>query len=279
MDGPLCRKKKLFIFLALLNLLATLIIIFSIIHIVKRIKDISDINDEISEDKKIKRIKAYSFCEVIISLYLIIYCFLTMCFTAGLLYYHIKLIINNITTKEDLRKAFNNSQGNIFKRSFWKNVKNVLNPITKKYNILKILRGDIKEICDENNNGNTILKSTEENIIQENETQDMININKVMENTKDQYNSKPLNDDNRYEGNFSNNNIFNKSVDSYNNYNKNIFNAEKYSNSSNNINDLNYEMQISKSVHYSKTISNKNVIHYAQNAEIKNLHKKKILMV
>ena len=259
-----------FIFLTLLNALSILIITFSIIHIVKRVKDLSDINDFRPQGKEIKHVKAYSFCEVIISLYLIIYYFLTMCFITGLLYYHIRLIINNITTKEELRKAFNNSQGNLYRRSFWKNVKNVLNPQTKKHNILEILRGDFTEICDIENGNESDNKNEEKKII-ENETQDMLNINDIVENTNDQDNSTPLDEDYGHEGNISNNNTINKSIDIYNNYNGD-FNTDRFSNGSN---DINYEKNnISKSIFNNRTFSNQKVFYLEQNTEKKRLYAK-----
>ena len=259
-----------FIFLTLLNILSILIIIFCIIHIIKRIKELSDINDDLSHDKKIKGIKVYSFCEVVMSLYLIIYCFLTMCFITGLLYYHIKLIINNITTKEELRKIFNNSQGNIYTRSFWKNVKNVLNPQIKKHSILEILRGEFQEKCDENKNETINFKQSEENKIIENETQDMLYINDFIENTNNQDNSKALNEDYGSEENISNNNdIFNKSIDTYNIDNKNIFNTERYPNNSNEFSD-----EKKKNMFYSKSYSNKNIVYSEQNTEKKRLFEK-----
>ena len=263
-----------FIFLTLLNTLSILIIIFSIIHIVKRVKELSDKNDEISQDKKIKRIKSYSFCEVIISLYLIIYCFFSMCFISGLLYYHIKLIINNITTKEDLRKAFNNSQGNLYTRSFWKNINNALNPLTKKYSILNILRGDKKEICDDNKIENNY-KENKENKLIENETQDMLNINDDMENSNNQGNFNPLNEDYGYEkNNISNSHFFSKSIDGFNNYNTNGFNSEIFLNGSKELND---EKPTPKSTYNSRTFSNdKYDEQYEQNTEKKKFYGKKI---
>ena len=139
-----------FIFLILLNFLTILIIIFCVLHIIFKVNDYKDLNDELPEENKIDHLTSHSFCEVIISLYLIIYCIITMCFITGLLFYHSRLVLTNSTTKEELRKLFYNCQGNPYRRNICKNIGNVLCPKKKKYSILDILRGDIKEICDKN---------------------------------------------------------------------------------------------------------------------------------
>lgn len=157
-----------FIFLVSFNILTILIVIFSIIHIVFRVRDYSDINKELPEDKKINHLIAYSFCEVIISLYLIIFCIITMCFITGLIFYHCRLILINSTTKEELRHLFKSTFGNPYKRNICTNIKNVLCIKTKKYSILDILRGDLIEICDykniNNSNSNRGKKIQEEEV-------------------------------------------------------------------------------------------------------------------
>ena len=135
-----------FIFLVLLNIFQILIIIFCIVHIAQQIKDNSDLNSQLPQSEKKEHLTSFSFCEVIMSLYLIIYCIFFMFFTAPLIIYHINLILINTTTKEKLRHAF--YHGNPFSRSKWQNFKNVLYPEIKKNSILDILREDFKEICD-----------------------------------------------------------------------------------------------------------------------------------
>jgi hypothetical protein len=154
-----------FIFLILLNILTILIIVFCIIYIVLKVHDYSDLNDELPEDQKIPHLTSHSFCDVIISLYLIIYCILTMCFITGLIFYHTRLVLINSTTKEELRHAFIHSYGNPYRKNICTNITNVLCPKTKKYSILEILRGDVKEICDINDNPlqDSLRKHEEEN--------------------------------------------------------------------------------------------------------------------
>lgn len=96
-----------------------------------------------------EHITAFSFCDSIISLYLIIYCFFSMFFITILIFYHFNLIVTNSTTKELIKNAFYIVQGNPYKRSVCTNIKNVLCPKTKKYSIIDILRG-AKEYGDNN---------------------------------------------------------------------------------------------------------------------------------
>ena len=132
--------KYFFYFLVLLNLLSILIIAFSITHICKVLKKNKN-NLQISYS-------SISLCETIVSLYLIIYCIITMLFTTPLLKYHTKLILKNMTTKEERKNFWKNVQGNPYYRSPKKNCINVLCPFLKKYTILDILRKSKKEIVD-----------------------------------------------------------------------------------------------------------------------------------
>ena len=62
-----------------------------------------------------------------------------MLFTTGLLIYHSKLVSNNMTTKEELKKYFDNPFGDIYTRSFQRNCQNVLFPKLANKSILDIL--------------------------------------------------------------------------------------------------------------------------------------------
>ena len=78
--------------------------------------------------------------------------------------YHIKLIFDNITTKEDLKNCWDNPQGNPFQRGKKLNSKNSLFPEIKKYSILSILRKEVTEVLfssnEDNNNISINLSST-----------------------------------------------------------------------------------------------------------------------
>ena len=79
-------------------------------------------------------------CELIMSLYLIIYGIVCLAFVMGLLLYHTKIVCTNTTTKEMLKKLWDNPFGNGYNRNWEYNVQNTLFPEVKKYSILDILR-------------------------------------------------------------------------------------------------------------------------------------------
>ena len=66
------------------------------------------------------------------------YIILTMIFTTGLLFYHIRIVKNNMTTKEELKKLFMNPYGNTFFRSTKKSFNFVLFPKLGKNSIIDI---------------------------------------------------------------------------------------------------------------------------------------------
>ena len=74
-------------------------------------------------------------------LFIIIYGAISLLFTLSLLTFHYKLVFNNITTKEELKKLFINPFKNPFNRFKIKiNIKNILNPKINKQNILNYLQ-------------------------------------------------------------------------------------------------------------------------------------------
>jgi palmitoyltransferase ZDHHC9/14/18 len=126
---------------------------FCIALIWKNLHDNLDKNDSKPTGLKRDHIVAYTLCDLIISLYLIIYGIICLAFTLGLLFYHTKLVCTNTTTKEMLKFVWNNPFGNSFNRYFDYNMTNTLFPEIKKYSILDILRSgkktnnfDLKEL-------------------------------------------------------------------------------------------------------------------------------------
>ena len=113
---------------------------FCIAHIWKYLYDNIHDNDRLPKDERRDHIAAYSLCDLIISLYLIIYSAICLAFTLGLLFYHTKLSCTNTTTKEMLKETWKNPFGNSFNRDFSYNIDNTFSPIIKKYSILDILR-------------------------------------------------------------------------------------------------------------------------------------------
>ena len=113
-----------FFFLIILNLSQIFTIVVCIIHISLKAKENTD--------------KKESIAQSIFSLYIIIYIFITMIFTTELLIFHIRLVKNNITTKEELKFYFKNPFGNPFQRDISKNFKNVLFPKKAKMSLIDI---------------------------------------------------------------------------------------------------------------------------------------------
>ena len=126
-----------FIFLILLNLFQVFTAAVCIAHIVIKILDDKKIGKFKFETKKQKDSALVG--DVIISLYLIIYVILTMIFTTGLLLYHIKIVKNDMTTKEELKKFFRNPFGNPYQRSTKSNFSSIIFPKISKKSLIDIL--------------------------------------------------------------------------------------------------------------------------------------------
>jgi len=124
-----------FIFLCLLNIFQVVTGILCILHIIYKAKDDFDY----FKFKYDKKHNAAIVGDVIMSLYLIVYVILTMIFTTGLLIYHIKIVRNNMTTKEELKRYFINPFANPYQRSTKKNFSSVLFPQLGKKDLIDIL--------------------------------------------------------------------------------------------------------------------------------------------
>jgi hypothetical protein len=136
-----------FCFLISVNSLQILMALFCLIHLSISISD--DVN-KYKNDKEFKLNKIeYGFSRVIISIYLIIYCGATMIFTTGLLLYHYKIILKYETTKENLKKLFNNIFGNPYILNKKLNWKNSIFPKINKKSILDIMKDNKNEYSNE----------------------------------------------------------------------------------------------------------------------------------
>lgn len=128
--------KYFYIFLVLLNILTVFIGAFCIVHIAKYVHDKVNENKKSPVGEKLDHIGAVSLNKCIISIFVIIYCGLSMIFTTGLIIYHTRLVSNNMTTKEELKKFFVNPFGNPYKRGCCQNWSNVLCPRKNKKSLL-----------------------------------------------------------------------------------------------------------------------------------------------
>ena len=170
-----------YFFLLCLNILICLIIIFCLYYLIKRISEIINENNSLDNALKIKNIASYSLTEVIMSLYIIIYQGIIMIFVTGLFIYHTKLILKNVTTKEDIKKFWENPWGNPYFRNDKKiNAKNSLFPLKQKKSLIDIfkegfsnktteeekeeIKVEVKKNKEENNIYNNLNKSPVKNI-------------------------------------------------------------------------------------------------------------------
>ena len=167
-------------FLLSLNLTQIFVGLFSIIHIsVKIATDVKEFKKEnLYKGKEI----AISFCNVIPSIWIIIFIAISMVFTTGLLIFHIKIIKVDKTTREELKKLFVNPFNNPFNRTLKENLKNILFPNISK----KSLIDELKE--NKNDYIKYMNKIKEEEVKKENEN---INNNKANENKKENISEKP----------------------------------------------------------------------------------------
>ena len=203
--------KYFYFFLFFLNILIILIIIFCVYYLIKRITELIKQNNLPENSQKIKNIASYSLSEVIMSLYIIIYQGLVMIFVTGLFFYHTKLILKNMTTKEDIKKFWINPLGNPFNRNNKKiNLINSLFPLKQKISIIDILKkGFIKIICGEEIKEKIKIKEEEE----ENSNEEINNNNIRIIN---QDNNNDNNNNNSPSRNINNNNIQERRDTTYN---------------------------------------------------------------
>ena len=152
-----------FIFLILINIILIFLIIICIVVISKKVSEIISKNKDIPKKEQKQNIISYALSDAIIFLYIIIYSIICLLFIVGLLFYHIQLINNNITTKEDLKNYWDIPFGNPFKRNKLLNWKNALFPIIQKYSILNILRKGVLFFKKEENKNNTIVDNLQNN--------------------------------------------------------------------------------------------------------------------
>ena len=157
--------KYFYFFLLFLNFLIFLIVFFCLFHIIKRITEIVGNNNK--NDEKIDNIVAYTLTDVIMSIYIIIYEGLSMIFVTGLFIYHTKLVMKNTTTKEDIKRFWENPQANPYLRNKKLNYKNSLFPVKQKNSLIDIFKKGFLNIVplEEDENPKEEKDKNENNII------------------------------------------------------------------------------------------------------------------
>ena len=127
-----------FIFLCTLNIMQLFTMVICIVYIVLIIK--KDSNEKIQE----------RFGKSIMFIYIFIYVCITMIFTTELFIFHIKLVLKNITTKEELKNLFKNPFGNLYQRKKSWNFKNIIFPKRAKMSLIEILKYNKKMLENQN---------------------------------------------------------------------------------------------------------------------------------
>ena len=164
--------KYFYFFLFILNFLICLIIIFCLYYLIKRITEIVKENNHLEENEKIKNIASYSLTEVIMSLYIIIYEGLVMIFVTGLFIYHTKLVLKNMTTKEDIKKFWENPQGNPYIRNLNKiNIQNSLFPIKQKKSVIDMFKKGLPNLIPPEEEKEKIMKVKNDDNNEDNKNQ------------------------------------------------------------------------------------------------------------
>lgn len=213
-----------FIYLCLLNILQIFTAVVSIVDIILKMKEkFKDRNKEdlnntkgSSKNKWVQK----SFCQVIMSLYIFIYICITMIFTTGLLIFHIRIVLNNMTTKEELKKYFVNPFGNPFYREKMANFLSSIFPKRAKMGLIGILKYNQK-MYEEQRKYNISLKNREKEEEKNQEKKDNtlreedihIKIGDDNENNIDSKEHFDLN--NEKDNDINNNNITNESNNIY----------------------------------------------------------------
>ena len=134
-----------FTFICLLNIKNIFIAIFCIIHIIYIYKDVK-------EEDKIENWVALNLIELIPTLLTITFIGFTMAFTVGLNIYHTNLIINNITTKEEIKKLIYVNIGNPYDKGCAKNCNEFWTKHKKYENNFTVKDLRAKAVISENDN-------------------------------------------------------------------------------------------------------------------------------
>ena len=190
--------KYFFGFLLNLNILLCLIIIFCLYNIFKRITEIKHSKNIAISNRN--NIISYSFTDVIMSIYLIIFEGISMIFVTGLFIYHYKLTKRNMTTKEEIKSLFENPQGNPYsKNNKHLNMNQSLFPLKQKMSLLDIFKkgflnilpkSEEVEITLPKNNDNKEIKEKPNN----NGNINAVSINNYVNNINDEKNNKERNE-------------------------------------------------------------------------------------
>lgn len=116
LGGCIGKRNYIFFYLSLLfiNLNFFFILFMAIIQIISKFKDIKRKYSE-------KNLIFKDTSVILPSLFIIIYLIIILVFTAKLQFYHSKFILNDITTKEEIKKLVHSKIGNPYNRGIFNN--------------------------------------------------------------------------------------------------------------------------------------------------------------
>ena len=111
-------------------------------------------------------------------MFIVVYGLLSMVFTVNLCVYHTRLVLNNVTTKEENKRRFETPFGNPYARNCWLNCCNTLFPVQSSCSLLKTLKWETDDDdSNDHNEANTALSNNQ----QPSNTSNVIYKNKVTE--------------------------------------------------------------------------------------------------
>ena len=251
-----------FIYLFFLNIQQIFTGVVSIVHIIMKIKN--NLNDdnlkrEYSKNDLIK----LSFGQILISLYIFIYICITMIFTTGLLIFHIRMVISNTTTKEELKKFFKNPFRNPYARNTLFNIKSIIFPKRPKMSLVNIFdynkkmfdeqvkyfkeKNKKKEVSEKISDKEPTLKESDINISIDNKDRDnMSSRRNIISNDIEEKSEKEKKTDNEEIKNISN---LSQNISIQKSSNRDIMNKSHQTSKSLSINStyINYDVEDSQS--------------------------------
>ena len=174
-----------------MNLNSAFILVFSVIVIVKRYLEAIEKNENHSKSNWI----AETLSKCIPTIFVLLFIFITMLFSTGLLFYHLLLISKNVSTKEEIKKLVHSQIGNPNDKGCCKNWSEFYS--RRKKNEITVVQELQKKVKIENNTTNISRKLTGKPLIKPYHKTDppQIDINSEKQKKKDEESGNCANSD------------------------------------------------------------------------------------
>ena len=134
--------KYFYFYLVMVNIHCLLLFAFSLYAIIRIIQKRKKFNKEFP-NFGLRNIDFFCLFNGLIPIYTLIYTTIEMTFVTGLFIYHTKLVLNNISTKEEIKKLVHSPIGNPYNRGAGYNCSEFLCGNNPEYNTLKQLNNII----------------------------------------------------------------------------------------------------------------------------------------